>query len=433
MAIPQNTIQILPISALRPALTNLFAPRRTAFVISLACFVLLASAVSLAAQQPISLADADLRAQTIFQQSAVTGMVLVVVRSNQVMIKTYGETFPGSGHAPDPNSLIRLCSISKVFTADLLMKLAAYGKVGLTDPLQRYAPHGALVPKGADGTPITLLDLATHTSGLPREVSAYPAKIPHFTFPDRAFRWAWLPKQKLISTPGTAALYSNVGFDLLGDALAAASHKSYAHLVHDSVLRPLDMWDTTLVPSAEQCARLLRGTSDEGPCTDTQASGPSGGIYSTATDMAKFLRYLLHTPGSVAQPVDALAVYRKPQQLKSMQGLSHAGEPTGVGLAWIQLGDPTSPSMVMQKTGGGAGFSTYIALNPATETGIFIAAADGNGHAQIDFFHESNNLLAALANVAPLPPMVHIDRAAVKHPKTRRRKGTTAAGSRAAQ
>jgi D-alanyl-D-alanine-carboxypeptidase/D-alanyl-D-alanine-endopeptidase len=76
----------------------------------------------------------------------------------------------------------------------------------------------------------------------------------------------------------------------------------------------------------------------------------------------------------------------------------------------------------MEKTGGGAGFETYIALSPKRQTGIFIAITDGMGHAQIDFFHEANNLLAALANVPPLPPKTRPAPAAKKkhaHPHLR--------------
>jgi D-alanyl-D-alanine-carboxypeptidase/D-alanyl-D-alanine-endopeptidase len=394
--------------------------------------LLLTCAFPLAAQQPISLEEAALRGQTIYDQSALTGMVLVVVRSNEVLIKTYGETSPGSGRSPDAHSLIRLCSLSKVLTTDLLLKLAADGKLSLTDPLQRYAPHGKLVPIVASA-PIILLDLATHTSGLPREVSAYPRKTPHFTFPGYTYRWSWLPKQKLTTPPGTAALYSNIGFDLLGDALATASGKSYANLLHENLLQPLDMWDTTLVPSADQCARLLQPAGDEGPCTDTQASGASGGVYSTPTDMVKLLQYLLHTPGSPAQPTKALAVYRLPAQLKSIQGLSHAGDPTGIGLAWIQLGDPATPSVILQKTGSGAGFTTYIALSPSRQAGVFLAATWGKGEAQIDFFHESNNLLAALANVPPLPPKVRPAPTVRKHAKPRHRAHKTPSTPRPAK
>jgi len=382
----------------------------------LPCLLLLALTARAFAQQPLSLADADLRGSVLFQQSGATGMVLVVVRNREVMIKGYGETAPGSGIRPVSNSLIRLCSISKVFTAELLLQLANEGQVRLNDPLAWYAPPHRSVPQGPDGTPITLQDLATHTSGLPREVSSYPRKTPHFTFPDRAFRWTWLPQQKLTSRPGSAALYSNVGFDFLGDALAAATHESYAQLLNDRLLRPLGMWDTTLAPSPAQCARLLQGNRDEGPCTDTQPSGPSGGLYSTSTDMARMLQHLLRISGSGVPPAAALGVYLKPAQLKSIEGLSPAGDPTGIGLAWIQLGDPDGPSMVMEKTGGGAGFSTYIALSPQRQTGVFLAITDGKGPEQIDFYHEANNLLADLANVPPLPARVRPVRVARKKP-----------------
>jgi D-alanyl-D-alanine-carboxypeptidase/D-alanyl-D-alanine-endopeptidase len=184
-------------------------------------------------------------------------------------------------------------------------------------------------------------------------------------------------------------------------------------------LQPLGMWDTTLVPSQEQCGRLLQPTKDQGPCTETLASGASSGVYSTPADMAKLLQYLLRIPGSLAQPAAALSVHLKPEQLKSVQGLSHAGNPTGIGLGWVQLGDPDTPSELMQKTGGGAGFTTYIALSPSRQTGIFLAATWGKGDAKIDFFREANNLLAALANVPPLPPKVRRAPAATRHVKHR--------------
>jgi D-alanyl-D-alanine-carboxypeptidase/D-alanyl-D-alanine-endopeptidase len=409
--------------------------RRLCFVRLLPCALPIAFAAIASAQQPLSLADAAAQGQLLFQQTGFTGMVLVVVRNREVLIKGYGETFPGSGHNPDSASLVRLCSVSKVLTTDILQKLVADGKVALTDPLQRYAPPGKHVPSKTDvsgGSDITLLELATHTAGLSREVSSYPPKAPHFTFPDYTLRWNWLPKQKLISTPGTVAVYSNIGFDLLGDALASASGKSYAELLHERLLQPLDMWDTTLFPSPQQCARLLQGSDDEGPCTSTEESGSSGGIYSTPVDMVKFLQYLLHTPDAPPLPAPALSVYLDPAQLKSIQGLSHAGDPTGIGLAWIQLGDPTSPSSLMQKTGGGAGFTTYIAISPDRRTGIFLAATEGKGKWQIDFFHESNNLLAALANVPPLPPRLRPHPAPNRHPKRRRRTPATHPGTQPA-
>jgi D-alanyl-D-alanine-carboxypeptidase/D-alanyl-D-alanine-endopeptidase len=130
--------------------------------------------------------------------------------------------------------------------------------------------------------------------------------------------------------------------------------------------------------------------------------------------MGLVIQHLLGVSGANAPAAKQIPIYLKPAQLKSVQGLNHAGDPTGIGLGWVQLGDPDSPSALIAKTGGGAGFETYIALNPKRQTGIFLAVTDGKGHAQIDFFHEANNLLAALANVPPLPPKTHPAPAAKK-------------------
>jgi len=363
-------------------------------------------APAFAAQQPLSLAEADARAQTLFQQCGRTGMVLVVVRNHELLIKGYGQAAPASRIKPAADSLIRLGSLSKLFITDLLAQLVADGKVALTDPLQRYAPTGITVPTGNCGTPITLLNLATHTAGLPREVGPSPAKAPHYTFPDYKSRWTWLPKQKLITTPGVAALYSNIGFDLLADALASAAGKSYPQLLHERLLQPLGLWETTFFPTPSQCARLLQPSLNQDLCTATDAS-PNGGLYSTPADIAKFLQYLLRVPGASAPPAAELAIHLNPDQLESVQGLNHAGEPTGIGLAWVQLGDPNTPSTILQKTGGGAGFYNYIALIPQRQTGIFLTITDNDRDSQIDLLPETNRLLAALANVPPISPKAH--------------------------
>src|ERR1035438_8009885 len=159
----------------------------------------------------------------LFLQSGSTGMVLVVVRDNQVFFRGYGETAPNSHQLPTEESLLRLCSLTKIFTTDVLTKLDADNAVRLDDTLQRYAPPGTVVPKRL--RPITLADMATHTSGLPRELGNASPNTPHFTFPGYRTRWRWLPNQRLCSTPGTAALYSNVTFDFLASPQTILPYK----------------------------------------------------------------------------------------------------------------------------------------------------------------------------------------------------------------
>jgi D-alanyl-D-alanine-carboxypeptidase/D-alanyl-D-alanine-endopeptidase len=123
----------------------------------------------------------------LFLKSGSTGMVLVVIRDNSVFFQGYGETAPGSHQLPTQESLLRLCSLTKIFTTDVLTKLVADRTVRLNDPLQRFAPGRTVVPKRVQT--ITLADLATHTSGLPRELGNPPRGTPHFTFPDYRTRW----------------------------------------------------------------------------------------------------------------------------------------------------------------------------------------------------------------------------------------------------
>ncbi|HTF66412.1 MAG TPA: D-alanyl-D-alanine-carboxypeptidase/endopeptidase AmpH [Edaphobacter sp.] len=370
-------------------------------------FVLRLMSALAQAQAPASLPDIQsigALGTDIFLQSGSTGMVLVVVRDDHVFFRGYGQTAPNSHQFPTQDSLLRLCSLTKIFTTDVLTKLVADKTVRLDDPLQRYAPAGTVVPKRV--RPMTLADMATHTSGLPRELGNAPPNTPHFTFPDYRTRWRWLQNQRLRSTPGTAALYSNVAFDFLGDALQSAAHKQYAALLAERTLNPLHMQHTTFFPNAEQCRHLLVSAHEDGPCTATEATAGSSGLYSTAADMAIWLKYLLRTgrPGIPAQNASAQAVYILPSNLVSQKGLDHAGEPTGVGLGWIHILSIDSPSHILEKTGGGAGYETYIAINHSRRSAIFLAATDGSFYTHLNLFNAANKLLLAVAGLPSLPP-----------------------------
>ena len=361
---------------------------------------------SLHAQTKPSIEDAFQRGQQLFQHTAPTGMVIVVVQNNDLFFQGYGRVSYDSEDHPGPDSVVRLCSITKILTTDLLTKLVLDKTVKFDDPLQKYAPEGVTVPtrtpRGPAQHPITLLNLATHTAGLPREI-AYPENgAAHFTFPDYKFRWDWMEHGGLRFDPGSAAHYSNIGFDLLADAMEKATGKTYAQLFSERTAQPLGLKETTLSPTDAQCSRLMQGARNEGPCTDTTPAAGSGGMYSTPRDMVRLLRYLLGI-GSPAQPKEAQAVYFEPDQLKYMGGLAHAGDPTGLGLGWVIINDRNSPSMIVQKTGGGAGFLTYIALNPATHTGIFVAETEGRRHASSNLFHEVNDMLLAFSGLPPMP------------------------------
>ena len=323
-----------------------------------------------AADDPLLAAATDVTGEVMFRESGAPGMVLVVVRGDRVLIRGYGETEKGKGTQPDGASLVRLNSITKVFTTEVLVSLASERKLALSDPLQLFAA-GARVPS-FDARPITLLDLATHSAALPREMGDLPDGANPRAWPTSDDRWAWLPGYRLPWEPGTITAYSNIGFDLLADAVGKAGGRSYPDLLRSHVTGRLGMTDTGFAPTSEQCARLMIGSGLGGPatCVDTQGKDGSGGLYSTGNDMARWLRHNLDS----ANPVLAVghAVYRPRQSMPAAIGFDEAAPMAGLGLGWVAVAARGIAPMLLVKSGGGAGFMSYVAFAPGRDVGVFV-------------------------------------------------------------
>jgi D-alanyl-D-alanine-carboxypeptidase/D-alanyl-D-alanine-endopeptidase len=339
----------------------------------------------------------------MFLESGAVGMVLAVVHGEDQMVVGYGETAEGSGQEPDGKSLLRLGSGSKVFAGELLGDLAADGQLSLTDPLERFAPEGIRVPD-LDGRAITLLDLATHSAALPRELPLDPPpNSPPFAWPTAADRFAWLADSTLPWAPGSVASYSNVGFDLLSAALATATGKTYPDLLRDRITGPLGMSDTVLEPSEEQCARFMTGYGIPGagaePCASTVDIGGSGGIYSTADDMVLWLRHNLSRRDPAVWPTLALshAPYLQRGTLDAAIGFDEAGTMDGIALAWlVELAADRRP-MILEKSGGLAGFMTYTVFAPSHGVGVFVAVNKIDFGMFAGITEGANDLIASLA------------------------------------
>ena len=346
--------------------------------------ILVAYAGAGRAASPLLEQAVSLSGFAMWSDSGAPGLVIGAVRGSESIVLGYGTVRPKGLHPelpnpePDGRTLVRLGSVSKAFTGELLAGLVVDGRVRLTDALRRYLPPGAVVP-AFGGREITLLDLATHSGGLPREMGYAPEGTPPFTWPTSADRIAWLSKISLAWAPGSVAAYSNVGLDLLGDALVGASGVSYATLLQDQIAGPLGMGDTVVSPDTGQCARLMMGTGLGAPtepvCGNTEATAASGGLYSTANDMVLWLRHLLGAGDAGAWPMVAVsqAVYRLRQTMPAAIGFDEAGPMAGLGLAWVmQEGDGVRPT-ILEKSGGGGGFMTYVAFALGRGAGVFVA------------------------------------------------------------
>ena len=232
-----------------------------------------------------------------YLSTKVPGFVLVAVRNGEMAFAGFGTTTDKSGKRPTPDTMFRIGSISKVFCGEVLASLVLDGKVRFADRLQDRLGYDVTLPE-PDGRPIRLIDLVTHASGLPREVPAPEGAAGRSVrHQHQEAQIADLKTDPLLFPPGTAALYSNYGFDLLGAALANAGGKSYADLLRERVLDPAGMKDTVFNLRAGDEARVMQGHNFDGSPMVAAHTPTSiecaGGLHTTANDMARWMKWHL--------------------------------------------------------------------------------------------------------------------------------------------
>jgi CubicO group peptidase (beta-lactamase class C family) len=215
------------------------------------------------------------------------GVVVGVVKHGDRRVLAYGTA--------RPNSIYQIGSISKTFTAVLLAQMVVEGKVSLDEPVRKLLPAGT-VPKPA-GLEITLLDLATHHSGLPRMPDNFsrnrvPDPAADFANYHAADLYAFVAEHGAGREANPPFEYSNLGFALLGEALSARAGALYPELIALRVTGPLGMRDTSVALSPERRQRLIQAYGirhEPVRAWELDAFAPAGAINSTAGDMLTYL------------------------------------------------------------------------------------------------------------------------------------------------
>jgi D-alanyl-D-alanine-carboxypeptidase/D-alanyl-D-alanine-endopeptidase len=298
---------------------------------------------------------------------------------------------------------MRIGSITKVFAGTLLASLAADGTVHLADPLEKHLDWNVSVPK-RDGRPIRLIDLTTHTSGLPREIERGPSppEDPMQTLTKEAFI-ANLRQDRLLFTPGKGALYSNFAFDLLAGALSSAAKRPYEDLLRERVLQPAGLTVTTFSPTEVQRAKLMQGHDFNGrPMlmipTSPMAVG-SGGLYSSTSDILRWLAWHMDRGDERNNEVRLLdhAAYVWRDGLRPVAGLDESGQMDAVALGWIIMQPEGSRPLILQKAGGLQGVFTYTAFAPTRGIGVFVAINQFNISAAMTMAKVVNDMIGELA------------------------------------
>jgi serine-type D-Ala-D-Ala carboxypeptidase/endopeptidase len=257
--------------------------------------------------------------------------------------------------------------VTKVFTATVLADMVEEGLVALDDPMQRFLPAGVELP--VRGGPITLGDLATQTSGLPRLPPGFVRRSlkqrqnPYASFTTTDLERA-VSRVRLKGSPGEKVRYSNFGFGLLGYALARRAEQPFEQLVRERVCDPLRLADTRISIPLEARARLADGHDRRGrqvPQWDVPAMAGAGALRSTVADLLRFLELQLQPPttplGRAAQ-----ATHRPRARRGTLsQGLGWAGLPL--------RGDSRQ---MLWHNGGTGGFRSFLGFVEESGAGVAV-------------------------------------------------------------
>lgn len=267
----------------------------------------------------------------------------------------------------DENTLFEYGSITKVFTAVVLAQLAEEGIVELGASLNRYLPEAARGEKWQD---VTLKQLATHTSGLPRvpydlslDLRFATADNPYAKYGEaRLFRAV---KNVVLLPPAAFNYYSNFGFGLLGTLLARQVGMPYEALLETRIFEPLGMSGaTTHGWSSDNIAPpLLTRWGGGANYWDFDALAGAGAARGSLADALKFLKASMQACSQDGSLARANCKAQQPTSVK-------AGEYVTQGLGWIRSENPTGD--IVWHNGGTGGFSTFLGFNVETGEGVVV-------------------------------------------------------------
>jgi serine-type D-Ala-D-Ala carboxypeptidase/endopeptidase len=340
-------------------------------------------------------------AQRFIDGQWVASMAIGLLVGDRAEVYGYGRVHDGKDGPPDGDTLYEIGSASKVFTSLLLADMTVRGQVALDEPVARLLPAAVTAPEGGVGS-LTLAQLATHTSGLPRMPENFHPRDAANPYADysAADLDAFVARYQLARPPGTYE-YSNLGAGLLGHLLAGRAGMPYEALLAQRIARPLRMASTVVSVPASLRARFADGHTGDGEATgpwDLDALVGAGGIRSTVNDMLRFVRANLDPERAPADLRGALRMTHQPR----------ADRPGGrVALGWHVGLDGAHPG-ILWHNGETGGFHSFVAFDPERKLGVVVLA----GSAQMAIDKLGAALLAMLRGepaALDLPELVPVD------------------------
>ena len=326
------------------------------------------------------------RADELTRTGMHASIVIAVIDGKDSAVYGFGSAHPRKSAKPGADTVYQIGSISKTMTALLLADAVIEGKAKLDAPVAALLP-GYTLP-AFEGKQISLLDLATHTSGLPRLPDNFAPQDPANPYADytEAKQRQFLAAYRLPRAPGTAFDYSNIGYAVLGTALAAQAGSSYEALLRARIAVPLGMRSTAITPSAGMLARLAPGhllSGEPTPAWELNVVAPAGGVYASARDMVAYLQAYMF------KPLRPYALALQPQRPLA------ADSDTKIGLAWLL--EQRQGHSYAWHSGQTGGYASYAAFTTDGKRGVVVLT---NTARDVDALG-----LSALLPGTPLPPL----------------------------
>jgi D-alanyl-D-alanine-carboxypeptidase/D-alanyl-D-alanine-endopeptidase len=329
----------------------------------------------------------EILVRRIDRQKQAVGIVVGVVEPNGRRVVAYGKLANGDPRTLDGDTIFEIGSITKVFTSLVLADMVSRNEVALDDPAAKYLPENVKLPERG-GKSITLLDLSTHSSGLP--------PLPSNLKPEADYSvedlYQFLSGYTLPRDPGSGYEYSNLGAGLLGHLLARRAGTDYESLIQSRIARPLSIPDTGITLSSSMNPRMATGHNAMlAPVANSELPTPlagAGALRSSANDMLTFLEaFLGYRESSLAPAMKAMLEVRRP-----------AGQAT-VGLGWIIRS--AHGREVVAHNGATGGFRSFVGYAPQERIGVVVLSNASTAAGIDDIGFHLLNPKAPLANLEP--------------------------------
>jgi D-alanyl-D-alanine-carboxypeptidase/D-alanyl-D-alanine-endopeptidase len=264
---------------------------------------------------------------------------------------------------------MRIGSITKAFTGDVPAHLVAQGTVRFTDPLTKWEPDLGPGVIG-DLDKVTLINLATHSGGFEVPHKPGPDTDPFSTITRDAFA-DWIKKEPLLFAPGSSSSI-RISASTCSPWPCRVPPKSPIPIcLRSTSTGPLDMRNTAFTLSDEQKTRFMAGHDFDGEPMSDVATGDvivgSGGIYSSANDLLKWMKWHLDrlSPNDAEARTLDHALYLNRDGLKTVSGMDESGHMDAMGLAWVGMMAKDDRPFILQKASALQGAFTYIAFAPS--------------------------------------------------------------------